>query len=67
MNFREAKRVEIGAPVYKKGHLDEQKIMHVVKKRVIRKDPSHAHWYDEVHFLCDDGEEYLHTDLYCYK
>ena len=66
MNFKEARNVEVGTLVYKKNKVNDRP-MHVVKKRVIRKDPSHAYWFDEVHFLCDDGEEYLHTDLFCYK
>ena len=66
MSFKEARNVEVGTIVYKKSKVNDR-LMRIIKKRVIRKDPTHANWYNEVLFLCDDGEEYLHTDLFCYK
>ena len=66
MTFKEARNVEVGTLVYKKNKINDR-LMRVVKKRVIRKDPTQAEWYNIVLFLCNDGEEYLHTDLFCYK
>ena len=66
MNFKEARNVEVGTLVYKKSKINNR-LMRIVKKRVIRKDPTYADRYNEVLFLCNDGKEYRHTDLFCYK
>ena len=61
MDFPIAKKLDIGSHVYPKATPD--KILTVVSKKVVLKQPSLAQWWNIVLLTCDDGNEYKHSDV----